>query len=293
MRLIALLIWICVLPSGLAAKAPQVATDIAPVQSLVARVMQGVGTPALIIRQGASPHEYALRPSEAAALARADLVIWIGPELTPWLQSAVETLAGEAAQVALLAVDQTVLHGLRKGARFEVGDHEGVDPHAWLDPINGQIWLRRIAGELSALDPENADLYAANAAAGVAELDQAMAEIRQVLTPLRGLKYLVYHDSTQYFEARFDMPASGAVTAGDAAMPGPARIADLREFVAQERLTCLLSDPQSDPRLARAIFPQGVKIGVLDVMGSDKSPGAGLYPALLRDLADGFEACTQ
>ncbi len=293
MRLIALLCWVCFVPSMLLAKAPQVATDIAPVQSLVARVMQGVGAPDLIVRQGASPHEYALRPSEAAALARADLVIWIGPELSPWLQGAVAALAGEVPQVALLAVDQTVLHGLRQGARFEMDDHEGVDPHAWLDPVNGQIWLRLIAEELSTLDPENADIYATNAAAGMAELDQVMAEIRQVLAPLRGLKYLVYHDAYQYFEARFDMPASGAVTRGDAAMPGPARIADLREFVAQERLTCLLSDPQSDPRLAWAIFPLGVKIGVLDVMGSDKSPGARLYPALLRDLAHGFAACAQ
>ena len=293
MRLITVMCWVLLLPSVLMAGVPNVATDIAPVHSLVARVMQGVGTPDLIVRQGASPHEYALRPSEAAALARADLVIWIGPELTPWLQGAVERLAGDVPQVALLAVDQTVLHRLRQGARFEMGDHEGVDPHAWLDPVNGQIWLRRIAVELSTLDPENADIYAANAAAGVAELDLAMAEIRQVLAPLRGLKYLVYHDAYQYFEARFDMPALGAVTRGDAAMPGPARIADLREFVAQERLTCLLSDPQSDPRLARAIFPLGVKIGVLDVMGGDKSPGAGLYPALLRDLAHGFEVCRQ
>ena len=293
MRLITVVCWVLLLPTVLMAEVPNVATDIAPVQSMVARVMQGLGAPALIVRPGASPHEYAMRPSEAAALARADLVIWIGPELSPWLQGAIERLAGDVPQVALLAVDQTVLHRLRQGARFEAEAHEGLDPHAWLDPVNGQIWLRRIAAELSALDPENADLYAANAAAGVAELDQVMGEIEQVIAPLRGLKYLVYHDDTQYFEARFYIPALGAVTAGDAAMPGPARIADLREFVAQERLTCLLSDPQSDPRLARAIFPRGVKTGVLDALGVDQQPGAGLYPAILRDLAHGFEMCRQ
>jgi zinc transport system substrate-binding protein len=284
--------WVLLLPSALTAEVPNVATDIAPVHSLVARVMLGVGAPELIVRQGASPHEYALRPSEAAALAHADLVIWMGPELTPWMQGAVETLAAEAVQVALLAADQTVLHGLRQGAQFEADhDHEGVDPHAWLDPVNGQNWLRMIADELSALDPEHAGLYAANATKGVAELDQVKLEIERILTPLRGIRYLVYHDAYQYFEVRFDISASGAVMAGDADIPGPARLVELRRFVADEGLTCLLHGPQTDPRLRRAIFPQGAKTGILDPMGSVKQPGTGLYPALLLDLAKGYEGC--
>ncbi len=302
MRLSIFLCWACLVPSVLAAKGPEVATDIAPVHSLVARVMQGVGTPELIMRPGASPHEYALHPSEAAALARANLVIWMGPGLTPWLQGAVEKLAGDAAQVALLEADATIVYPLRQGAQFgeedhsaedhdHNHDHDGVDPHAWLDPANGQIWLRLIANELSALDPEHAGIYADNAAQGVAELDQVRREIEGVLAPLRGLKYLVYHDAYQYFEARFDMPASGAVSDSDASMPGPARIAELREFTAQGGLTCLLSGPQTDPRLMQAIFPQGAKTGILDPLGIDIPPGAGLYPALLLDMAKGYDAC--
>jgi len=74
------------------ADVPNVAADIAPVHSLVARVMQGVGAPSLIVAPGASPHEYSLRPSEAAALQEADLVFWVSPDLTPWLGDAIETL---------------------------------------------------------------------------------------------------------------------------------------------------------------------------------------------------------
>ncbi|MDG1424723.1 MAG: zinc ABC transporter substrate-binding protein, partial [Paracoccaceae bacterium] len=70
------------------AEAPQVAVDIAPVHSLVARVMEGVGTPDLIIPAGASPHEYNLRPSEAASLQNADVVFWVSASLTPWMKNA-------------------------------------------------------------------------------------------------------------------------------------------------------------------------------------------------------------
>ena len=113
------------------ADAPKVAVDIAPVHSLVARVMDGVGTPDLIVQPGASPHEYSLRPSDAAALQNADLVFWIGPDLTPWLTDTIETLAPDAAVTELLEADGTIELEFREGALFEAHDHDehGNDDH--------------------------------------------------------------------------------------------------------------------------------------------------------------------
>ena len=73
------------LPVAAGANPPNVAVDIAPVHSLVAQIMAGVGEPDLIIQPGASPHGYSLRPSQARALARADVVFWTSEELTPWV----------------------------------------------------------------------------------------------------------------------------------------------------------------------------------------------------------------
>ncbi len=113
------------------ADAPRVAVDIAPVHSLVARVMDGVGTPDLIIPLGASPHEYSLRPSEAAALQDANLVFWIGSGLTPWLADTIETLAPDANVTELLEADGTIELEFREGALFEAHeDHEDDDDHA-------------------------------------------------------------------------------------------------------------------------------------------------------------------
>lgn len=104
-----------------------VSADIAPVHSLVARVMADVGEPVLIVAPGASPHEYSLRPSEAQALQDAALVFWTGPELTPWLGDAVETLAGGAEVVTLSGLDATKTLPTREGALFEAHDHGGHD----------------------------------------------------------------------------------------------------------------------------------------------------------------------
>ncbi|MFK7880433.1 zinc ABC transporter substrate-binding protein [Roseobacter sp.] len=117
--------WAATLMGGAAfAEAPQVASDIAPVHSLVARVMEGVGTPELIIQSGASPHEYSLRPSEAAALQNAELMFWIGPDLTPWLEDTIATLAPNAAVTTLLETDGTIELEFRENALFEAHDHE-------------------------------------------------------------------------------------------------------------------------------------------------------------------------
>ncbi len=111
------------------AEGPRVAVDIAPVHSLVAQVMDGVGAPDLIVRPGASPHNYAMRPSEAAALSDADMVIWMGDGLTPWLTGSIEKLAGDAIHLELLETDGTHLLEFREEIAFEHDDHEEHDKH--------------------------------------------------------------------------------------------------------------------------------------------------------------------
>jgi len=113
---------LCLLATQVQAEAPKVITDIAPVHSLAARVMQGVGEPSLVMPQGASPHQYSLRPSEARALQGSDLVIWIGEDLSPWLEGAIENLAPNARSLELLHLDGTHVLNFREEAVF--GDHD-------------------------------------------------------------------------------------------------------------------------------------------------------------------------
>ena len=106
------------------ADAPKVAVDIAPVHSLVSRVMQGLGVPELIIPPTSSPHEYNLRPSEAKALQDANMVFWSGEGLTPWMERALDSLSANAEIVTLLEESETKLLEFREGALFEEHDHD-------------------------------------------------------------------------------------------------------------------------------------------------------------------------
>ena len=301
---------------GVAAMAdvPSVAVDIAPVHSLAARVMEGAGMPNLIVQQGATPHEYSLRPSEAAALQDADLVFWMGEGLTPWLEDAVKNLAGNAMITTLLEAEGTILLDFREEALFETSAHDDEghanaeghdhdheenahedeherdreelahddhghaqgdhDPHAWLSPENAGTWLNLIAARLSAADPGNAGIYHANAAAGRAELEALSVEVSETLDAVRGGNFIVFHDAYQYFEVAFDFPASGAISLNDASDPSPARVAEIQGWILEQGIDCVLAEPQFNP---------GLIVTVLD--GTEA--GTGVIDPLGADLEPG------
>lgn len=318
--------------ASVAIAAPRVATDIAPVHSLAAQVMDGIGAPDLILPTGASPHGYSMRPSEAAALQDAEIVFWVGEGLTPWLERSLENLSGDAMKVELSEAEGAQFLPFRDNARFEAHDehhgehrnehgdhgdehddgdhadhnkladhaddhhaghdHEGQDPHAWLDPEIAKIWLGLMATTLATADPANAGAYTANAAAAKARIDAAAARVKAQLSPVQGVKYVVFHDAYQYFERHFDIPASGAIALSDASKPGPARIAEIREFVKHDKITCVFTEPQFNAGVVEAVFEgTGVRTGVLDPLGSALRPGATFYGALLEDMAANMAEC--
>jgi zinc transport system substrate-binding protein len=106
------------LAGAAAAEAPRVVTDIAPVHALVAQLMKGVGEPELLVPATVSEHGFALRPSQAAALQEAQLVVTVGAGLTPWLDEPLSTLASAAQPVVLTDVAGTVLLPARTVAIF-------------------------------------------------------------------------------------------------------------------------------------------------------------------------------
>ena len=330
------------------AEVPEVVTDIAPVQSLVATVMGPLGDPKVILPPGASPHGYAMRPSDAVALQKAGLVFWVGEALAPWLEHPLETLPANATVVELMELPGTLQLQFRSGAELEAhhdgeeghddhdhADHDdhahddhdhdaaahddhdhdhdahdedgheegheegheghhhvGLDPHGWLDPENARAWLSGIAEALAEADPEHADTYRANAEAARARLAEQESTIAAELAARAPIRFLVFHDAYQYFENRFGLTSSGAITDGDAATPGAGRIAALNKSVAEAGVDCVFTEPQFNAGLAESVTGKdGSSLVEIDPLGSKLTPGADLYPQLIDAMAASFLAC--
>jgi len=290
------------------AEAPHVSTDILPVHSLASRVMAGVGSPDLLVDPGASPHGYALRPSQAAALQDSDAVIWVSDSLAPWLAAPLDTLAADAVRLELMDVAGATTHPYRAEAVFEghddpddpdeqghdehAHDHSGLDPHGWLDPVNARVWLSEIAETLADIDPENADTYRANAEAGRAELAALIADVETRMAPLADQPFVVFHDAYQYFETRFGLNSAGAISLGDASQPSVARVAEILAIMVERGVVCVFSEPQFNPGLVATVAAgTDARTGVIDPIGRGLEPGAAFYPALIEQVANAFEAC--
>lgn len=312
----------CALGLALAAApalaAPRVVADIAPIQSIVAAVMAGVGAPDAILPPGASPHGHSFRPSEARTVAEADLIVWVGPALTPWLVHPLESLGEDTPQLELMEAPGVVLLPVRESAAFEPHDHgaegaqdeahdgedhdhdsheehdghEPMDAHIWLDPANAAAIAAATAAKLGEIDPGNAAAYSANAAAFAASLDGLRAEVGATLAPVRGRGFLVFHDAYQYFEHAFDMPAAGSISLTNGAAPSPGRVAELRARILDSQVDCVFAEPQLESRLiATLIEGTPVRTGTLDPEGTAASAGPAPYPMLIRTLAGALADC--
>lgn len=294
-------------PPAQAAEPPRVVASIAPLGSLAAAVMRGVAEPTVLLPAGASPHAYALRPSEARTLASADLALWIGEALETFLQEPLATLARPDAAVELMEADGLILHPNRAGgiwgahhdhghapgaARAHHDDHGKIDAHLWLDPRNAAILVDRIADALSTRDPERAAAYRANALSAKQALNDLDIELAATFAEVGDRPYVVFHDAYQYLEQRYNLFPIGAVTVGPERGPGAQRLSRLRDEIASRGAACAFREPQFTPKILESLAADtSIRIGVLDPLGVEAKPGPDGYFKLMRALAASLTGC--
>jgi zinc transport system substrate-binding protein len=314
------------LPSA-AAEGPKAVASIKPVHSLLAAVMEGIATPHLIVQGAASPHAYAMKPSDAAALQEADAVFWVGPDLETFLAEPLQTLAPQARHVTLQKADGLIRLSFREGGPFEAHAHDeaghdqkhghdhdhshdhdhghdhddghdhghrhgAFDGHYWLDPQNARVFVEAMARSLAELDPAQADRYTANAGAAAARLEALTAEMRTILEPVKDRPFVVFHDAYQYLENRFDLTVAGSITVSPDVIPGAQRVAEIRDKVRELGATCVFAEPQFEPKLVEVVTENTpARAGVLDPLGSGIAAGQDHYFEMMRGNAAAIRDC--
>ena len=277
------------------AEVPKVVTDIAPVHALVTMVMGERGAADLLLPAGGDPHDFQLRPSQARSLSDAGLVVWMGHALSPSLERSLDGVGTNAVRLELLEADATVTRAF--GGEEEHGqdghDHGDVDPHAWLSPENGRIWLGLIAEALAKADPEGADAYRANAQAGRVAIDAAEEAARALLAPVQDRPFAVLHDAYGYYADHFGLTVAGAVRMGDAAQPGAAHLRALKADLQASGAVCIFPEANhSAAAVEQMAQAAGVRLGgALDPAGVHMAPGATLYPEVILGLAQVLAEC--
>ena len=283
----------------------KVVTSIKPIHSLASYIMDGVGSPGLIVDGYNSPHSFQLKPSHAKMLEQADIIFWIGEDLENFLEKPLATIAKKAEKIELLEIKGIKKLKFRERNIFEEhddhghdakkeehDDHEGhghgeYDPHIWLDPINAKVILNEITEHLIENDSKNASTYKSNLAKALAEIDKLIIDV--ITETNTDLSYVVFHDAYQYYANRFNVNILGAMTVNPDVMPGAEQIHEIHEVIEHDNVSCILSEPQFNPDIIKTIAKDtNVKTGVLDPLGANLKPGKDLYFDLIRNMSASF-----
>lgn len=303
-----LLTLIMLLPAASHA-APNIIVSIQPLHSLVAAITAGVTDPTLLIPATQSPHGFRLRPSNAQALHRADLVLWVGEALETTLASTIDGLGGDITVISALDLPGMALLPARpgglhsdhadaehpdhpKGKRPSTPQHGHIDPHLWLNPMNMLVLVDSVTAYLSKQDPDHATQYRHNAEQTRQRLQALDHDLQQRLGSIRAKPFLVLHDAFQYLEQHYRLNSIGSIAVSPDRRPGARRLASLRRRLRDSDTICVFAEPQVSTRMVDNLTSDSnTRSGTLDPIGAGIPPGPEAYFQMLQANADALLEC--
>ena len=168
--------------------------------------------------------------------------------------------------------------------------HGEYDPHIWLDPENAKVILNEMVEHLIENDAKNASAYKSNLKKALKDIDGLLKSVKSELN--KDFKSIVFHDAYQYFEERFNVNVMGAFTVNTDVMPGAEQLAEIREIIEHDKVSCIFSEPQFNPDIINAVAKDmNIKTGVLDPLGATLEPGKDLYFDLIKNMSKSFKGC--
>ncbi|EHJ9960456.1 TPA: zinc ABC transporter substrate-binding protein ZnuA [Vibrio parahaemolyticus] len=275
----------------LPAQAITVLTSIKPIQLMVTELTEGVTTPEVLVQSNASPHDYSLRPSDVKKVASADLVIWYGHDLEPFLEKVV---SNRSSTLTLSEIPNLALREFDSEHSHDHGghDHGSHDPHFWLGIKPVKQVAQAVVNKLVEIDPANAKTYSNNLVKFEEQLAAKDKEIEQQLAPVKNQGYFVFHDAYGYFEERYQLNNLGHFTVTPDRKPGAKTLIQIRKTLGAGNVVCVFSEPQFTPAVVESVMRgSDVVKGELDPLGSAIKVEPGSYFNLLGNMADSFAQC--
>ncbi|MFQ6102551.1 MAG: metal ABC transporter solute-binding protein, Zn/Mn family [Anaerolineae bacterium] len=251
--------------------------------TIVGDVVHAVGGDVIaltvLLPLGTDPHSYEPTPQDVAAVADADVVFVNGAGLEVFLDSLLENAGGDAQVVS-------VSEGIT--FRHLGGEHGNPDPHVWFDPHNVAVWVANVEQTLSASDPANAEVYAANGSEYKTALQELDAWIRDQVAqiPEANRKLVTDHAAFGYFADRYGFEQVGAVFPGFSTLAEPSaqERAELEEAIRAFDVQAIFVGTTVNPGLAQQVAEDTGARVVFLYTGSLSEPGgpADSYLALMR-----------
>ena len=290
----------------------RVLTSIKPLQQIAAAIQDGVGNPEVLLPPGASPHHYALRPSDVRRVADADLLYWVGRDMENFLPRVIGSRDKPTVAVMTLKGIRLRHFGEDSQSHADHDDHDAptasdsaddhdhdhrpgsVDAHLWLSTANARVIAAKMASDLMRADPANIPRYQANKKAFGERLDALDARIKTRVAGIADKPYFVFHEAFDYFEEAYGLKHAGVFSVASEVQPGAQHVAAMRERLQAVGKTCVFSEPPMRPRLAETLTAGlPVRLAELDPLGGTDPVDARGYERLLEKLGTDLAGCLE
>jgi zinc/manganese transport system substrate-binding protein len=249
-----------------------VLTTVLPITLFTRAVAGDCAEVRALIPPGSGPHDFQARPSDLAALGRAQVLVRNGLGLEAFLDRFLATadlprlrVIDSSAGIATIRSSGADHGHAGHGGHDHAGDRPGEpNPHIWLDPLRAIRQVETIRDGLVAADPACADRYRRNAARTVASLQRLDADVAAALRPYRGKTFVALHDIAPYFAQRYGLRAESLVDVPEA-NPSPADLQRVAGIVRRSQLRALLSEPQASAGSFNALARDlGIRVSEFD-----------------------------
>jgi len=237
----------------------QVATAFYPLQYVAGRVAGEHASIVNLTQPGQEPHDLELTIKETADVAEADLVVY-EQDFQPAVDSAIDQ---NATGATLDAAEVVGLEPLDHDGHDH--DHGDLDPHFWQDPTRMAVLGDAVAEQLSDIDPDHADEYAANAADLRSDLEDLDASYSSGLARCERDTVVVSHDAFGYLAEKYGLVLESIAGLSPEAEPTPADLGRLQDLIDSAGVTTVFSERLASPKLAESLAnDMGIDTAVLD-----------------------------
>lgn len=283
-----------------------VVASLKPVGFIAAAIADGVTPVDVLLPDGASEHDYSLRPSDAKRLKNADLVVWVGPEMEAFMAKSAAELPAQK-NLAMVNIDgvkpllisggededeHTAEKSEEQGANAHHHHHGEFNMHLWLSPEIARKTAVAIHGKLLELMPQDKAKLDANLQQFEVALADTDKRVSAQLAPVRNKGYFVFHDAYTYFEKQYGLSPTGHFTVNPEIQPGAQRLHQIRTQLVEQKAVCVFAEPQFRPAVIDAVA-RGTQVrkGTLDPLGTDISLAKDSYVKFLSQLSSQYESC--
>ncbi|MGF1720701.1 zinc ABC transporter substrate-binding protein [Vibrio kyushuensis] len=263
-------------------------TSIKPIEMIAHELVLEEDTVSSLLNAAASPHDYALKPSDVVRMKKSDLVIWFGSELESFLA---KPLASQSNTLTLSEHESLSLRNFGKkcGCGKSHGSH---DPHIWLGPQQAREVAEIITDQLILMDEENTVQYKYNLYRFNMNLTKTELKIGKQLKQIKHKGYFVFHDAYGYFEEYFGTNNLGRFTVDPERKTGAKKLMAIRTTLIEQNVQCVFTEPQFQPGVIEStVRGTSTKIGNLDPLGVDIEVHDGSYFEFLESISISLTNC--